>query len=300
MNRIRRWSRGALAAILVAIAIYVWSPWISEHDREVSWLRSYEVWWTSVDRAIESGNLEAIRTCDQEDLLAEAPTPRMRAAAAVALAGCDRLRRPLAATGGLNPAATEQWVGALRQVILDTTNTLGRLSEARPDRQLAELGEPFAARPIEVLCWNDQAWADLEEEGRALGIVSVRLNGLADSGRGRIHLSPRICEPLLRVIRGEARLPFANGKTYADVETFLLVRALITLLHEAGHVRRPAATEEEVECTARGQVGELVLALGGSRSDAATLTHLAAFESSGPGGECRNGVPFEPRDRPSP
>ena len=298
MNRIRRGWRVALGVMLLAVGVYLWSPWISEHDREVSWLRSYADWWMNVDGAITGGNLEAIRTCHQEDFLADAPTPRMRAAAAVALAACDRLRASLAAPGGLSPAATEQWFDALRRVILDTADELARLSAASSAPQLAKLAEPFAARPVQVFCWDDESWAALEEEGRVLGTTSLRLNGQADPGRGRIHLSPETCESLLRVVRGDVRLPFANGKTYADTETSALVSALITLPHEAGHIRNPAATEEEVECAARRQVNQLVLALGGSRSDAAELTRQAAFDFSGPGGECRKEVPFAAHDRP--
>jgi hypothetical protein len=89
----------------------------------------------------------------------------------------------------------------------------------------------------------------------AVAILSGRppATPVARSARtsGRIDLSPVVCDPLRRFLRSRYT-PFLNLQSYQ------LAEALVTLAHEAEHLRHPEAAEDVVECYALQRVRAIV------------------------------------------
>ena len=117
----------------------------------------------------------------------------------------------------------------------------------------------------------------------------------------RIDLSPDVCEPLRLFFRG-SYTPYFNTRRYE------LAEAIVTLAHEAEHLRTPDASEAVVECHAL-QRARAVVRMAGRRpwyqKEIAALAWQVGYPQRYDDYRtkaCRNGGPLDlhPRSRPWP
>jgi hypothetical protein len=94
---------------------------------------------------------------------------------------------------------------------------------------------------------------DIERERELAWLEALAAWMAGDTGT--IDLAPETCEPLHRFFGGD----YAPDLNEAS---FDLAIALVTLAHEAEHLRRHEASEADVECVAIQRVRDLVRAAG--------------------------------------
>jgi hypothetical protein len=153
-------------------------------------------------------------------------------------------------------------------VLADLTDRRALVASPKRSPELAAEATPLAGTRPEVLCWSSRNWDELAEEWRLIRVDELWPIGFADRATGRIHLAPQICDPLHRFF----------GSNYApklNAESLDLATALVTLAHEAEHLRSPEASEAEVECVAIQRVRDLVRAAGRPRSYENLMAGLA-------------------------
>jgi hypothetical protein len=257
----------AIGAAAIGAAVVVWQrePWKSERERELEWVRAYVAWRDEVDRA---ALLPASRSRDCAARLPEPPSARTREAAVIAERACGALARTLPFQTP-PPDTLEEWVASHDEIV---SQLLAGLLERTPPEsapRLVQAIEPIAGARAEVYCWDGDEWTQLAGEWEyLLAREEFWVAGYADPPRSRIHLDPTVCAPLQRFF-GTSYAPFGN------TASFELAEALVTLAHEAEHLRRPEASEAEVECAALQRVRGLVTAEGRSPAYADEMAGLA-------------------------
>jgi len=260
--------KGALLSVLATAAIvaglgalFAWSPWESrERERELAWLRTYVTWYEGLERELGWRVPVARAVCEERfDLgVGDAPTSRYERIAAEGRRSCRALDSddPLAA-----------WRDAYRRVTSRVLNLHFARADATYEADLSRIAASIAGTSARVLCWQDEQWAALAEQ-RAVVDDDLWAIGLAHTERGRIDLAPEVCDPLRRFFRSRYS-PLLNLESYA------LAEALVTLAHEAEHLRVPDAAENVVECYALQRVRGLVRDEGRGARYQAELAGLA-------------------------
>jgi hypothetical protein len=245
---------GLLLAVGAAIGVGVWAPWAShEREGELDWLRSLAAWSDLIDDRMEGGDLYAAANCDDSYAVDVGDPPeRLQEADRIARLACRSLSRWVETDDDWPPP---DWPELRNDVIADLTEQR-RDDAATETEALTRYAAPLAhADDPEVFCWRLPDWDELNEEWAIVESDEFRLAGFADSETATMDLAPDVCEPLHRFFGGDYA-PNLNE------DSFLLADALVTLAHEAEHVRSPNASEAEVECVALQRVRELVRAAG--------------------------------------
>ena len=259
---------GLLLVIGAVIAVAAWEPWRShEREHEVDWLTAYAAWSDRIDAGLADGDNAPGANC--EKAYAEEvgkPPPRLAPAARIALSGCRQLQHAL--DDSVPSVGGSEWHGVRNAILVDLTDRRTRASAPDRSPELAAQAAPLAAEDPEVLCWSSTNWEELSEEWRLIRVDELWPIGFADLQGGRIHLAPQICGPLHRFFGGD----YAPSLNLQSLE---LAIALVTLAHEAEHLRSPAATEAQVECVAIQRVRDLVRSAGRSASYEDLMTGLA-------------------------
>jgi len=258
---------GLLVLLSAALAIGVWQPWVSEErDRQLAWLEAFAAWSDRVDTALDDEDAATATACEKayaDDV--GTPPSRLAAAGRVALAGCRRMRQAL---GAGNYETAYEWFGVRYDVLSDLTDQRTEAAKPRPSAELAAHAGPLSGTRPKVFCWADTQWVELSEEWRLVDVDDLWPIGFADRETDRIHLAPEICSPLERFFGGDYA-PNLNQ------ESLDLAAALVTLAHEAEHLRSPDASEAEVECVAIQRVRDLVREEGRSSAYEDLMTGLA-------------------------
>jgi hypothetical protein len=242
---------GLLAVIGALIVVTAWEPWKSrEREHEIAWLEAYAAWAERIDTGLSGGDHVPATGCEAsyESAVGDPPA-RLAEAERIILSGCRRLRSAIAESDLY--AGSAEWDVVRGQVIADLTDRRARVAEPDAAPKLAVMATPLAGARPDVLCWSDRHWEELSEEWRLIRVDELWPIGFADLEGGRIHLAPQICRPLDRFFGG-------NYAPYLNEESLDLAVALVTLAHEAEHLRSPRATEAEVECVALQRVRDLV------------------------------------------
>ncbi len=244
---------GLLAAAVAGIAVLAWAPWQShEREREIAWLSSFATWSGRIDAGLENGDLDPAANCAGS--FAEQvgqPPARLDAAGRLALAECRHLGSWAESASG----EPESWWQLRDEIRGDLTERRTRAAAPFRANDLAVRAQPLAGVPLEAFCWTSPDWDELSEEWSLIDAEEFRLLGFANRDTDRIHLAPEVCEPLRRFF----------GSDYApnlNTESLELATALVTLAHEAEHLRSPEAAEASVECVAIQRVRDLVRAAG--------------------------------------
>ena len=132
---------------------------------------------------------------------------------------------------------------------------------------------PIAHRKARVFCWVARDWTPLAAQWRALDRDEFWVTGIATPAQHRIDLAPSVCEPL-RVFYARGFVPYLTSD-----ENLGFSEALVTLAHEAEHIRQPDASEAVVECHALQRVRGLVRDAGHGPRYEAELAGLALVVS---------------------
>jgi hypothetical protein len=118
------------------------------------------------------------------------------------------------------------------------------------------------------------------------------VTGMAVPVSHRIDLSPEVCDPLRRFYK-EGYGPSLS------IESLELAEALVTLAHEAEHIREPFASEAVVECHGLQRVRGMVREAGRGRGYQEEMAGLA-FTVGYPNlpdeyriRSCRSGGPYD-------
>ena len=239
-----------LTVLMVGAAgIAAWQPWASkEREHELEWLEDFDAWSDSIDMRLGSGDLSAATSCmESYETDVEDPPARLTEAAKIAVAGCRSLSR--------SNGDSEEWRYVRHDILADLTDRRTRAAAPPPATELAARAVPFSGGDLEAFCWTSTHWDELKEEWAIVDPDELWPIGFADPGRDRIHLAPEVCEPLRRFY----------GSNYAPSmteEALDLAIALVTLVHEAEHLRSPDASEAAVECVAIQRIRDLVREAG--------------------------------------
>ncbi|NUT55515.1 MAG: hypothetical protein HOQ03_05995, partial [Thermoleophilia bacterium] len=215
-------------------------------------LESFAAWSGGIDAGLEGGDLFPAANCaDGYAQQVGQPPARLEAAGELALAACRRLSRSVQASF----AEPDGWADVRSEIRGDLTERRTRAAAPPRSDDLASRVRPLAGGPLEAFCWTSPDWDELSEEWSIIDAEEFRLLGFADRDADRVHLAPEVCEPLRRFF----------GSNYApslNEESLDLAVALVTLAHEAEHLRRPEASEAAVECVAIQRVRDLVRGAG--------------------------------------
>ncbi len=259
---------GLLVVTAALISLAAWEPWKSrEREHEVAWIEAYAAWSDRIDAGLSSGDYLPGAECEEEYAREVGDPPgRLAAAAEIVLAGCKRLRNSIAASD--LQAGSEEWYSVRDAVLADLTDRRARVASPERSPELAAQAASLAGTHPEVLCWSSTNWHELAEEWSLIQVDELWPIGFADQEGGRIHLAPEICGPLHRFFSG-SYAPNLND------DSLVLATALVTLAHEAEHLRSPEFTEAQVECVAIQRVRDLVRASGRKRSYEDLMTGLA-------------------------
>lgn len=266
-----------LASLLVLGGLVGLAAWSSAHpderERELRWLEALVVW--------SEGSGVDCEGRFHEDV-GSPPSQRLEPIGEVALDGCRRLRN----------------VGIL-DLSTVRDDVLSHLTERRTQRLalrrsalLTKHAGALAGVKADTFCWPAREWNELSEEFALIRTDEFWLAGFADPVEGRIHLAPSVCGPLRRFFDG-AYTPNLN------LESYELAEALVTLAHEAEHLRSPNANEANVECVALQRVRELVRSAGRRESYGELMAGLAwevGYPQNLPEYQtktCRNGGPLD-------
>jgi hypothetical protein len=247
-----------LFATAALISLAAWEPWKSrEREHEIAWLVAYAAWSDRIDAGLSGGDYTPGANCEQtyRNEVGD-PPPRLVPTARIALDGCRRLRYSIAGSdlGG----GRVNWYDVRPSVLADLTDRRTRVALPDASPELAARAAPLAGRRPEVFCWSSTNWEELSVEWSLIQVDELYPIGFADPASARIHLAPQICEPLRRFFGG-------NYAPNLNAESLDLATALVTLAHEAEHLRSPGSSEAEVECVAIQRVRDLVRAAGRER-----------------------------------
>ena len=233
----------------------------------MAWIGAYADWSDRIDAGLARGDYTPATRCDEAYAtdVGEAPV-RLTEAATLALDGCTRLRR---AISGSDPqSVADEWYVVRARILDDLTDRRARVATPVPSAELVAQATPLAGIRPEVLCWSSTDWEKLSEEWRLIKLDEFWLLGYAHYDGGRIHLRPRsaTCSTASSA---------ATTHPHLNQESYDLAVALVTLAHEAEHLRSPGATEAQVECVAIQRVRDLVRDAGRSKSYEDLMTGLA-------------------------
>lgn len=269
--------RAALLSVLLGcslmaglVGLFAWTPWDDERrERELAWVERLADW-----QATYAGPRG--RPCERRfhARVGTAPTRRLEAVATAARRTC-RGWSSRAVAGTLIEAHSE---GADTVLEDDLSAIAASVAEGR----------------ARVHCWREEDWAPLAEHYALLFRDEFWLAGLASPPLDRIDLAPSVCDPLRRFFRTRYS-PLLNLQSYE------LAEAIVTLAHEAEHLRTPGESEAVVECHALQRVRALVKAAGRRRVYQDEMAGLA-WEVGYPQqfadyrtSDCRDGGPLDLR-----
>ena len=250
------------------IGLFFWSPWASEgRAHEEVWLRELDAWSSAYDGVEGRACLRAF-----ERRVGEAPTDRMRPVAQAARNWCRGT----------------SWYGVEGSVVDAHRGTASATRE--PD--FSRIASSISGGKARVHCWPEKDWTPFAQDfERIVRRDEFWLAGIAHFP-SRIDLSPDVCEPLRLFFRG-SYTPYLNTQSYE------LAEAIVTLAHEAEHLRTPKASEAVVECHALQRARGLVRMAGRKpwyEKEIAALAwevgypqRFADYRTSA----CRNGGPLD-------
>jgi hypothetical protein len=176
-----------------------------------------------------------------------------------------------------------------------------RLPRAGGDTEVSRIEPRFGRvtsevvrRPVEVVCWSRDEWAQvLREWGAYIGTTD--LGAFAHYDDDRVYLGPEYCEGLVdlayrgrRPTSGEAQEKIADG--------------VATLGHEAEHLVAAAAGEAETECYGMQDIRPIARRLGASPEYAAGLAEVywdelyETLPDDYVSPDCRDGGPWDRND----
>ena len=243
--------RAAFLSVLVGcslmvglVGLFAWSPWDDEQrERELAWVRGLAEW-----RETNAGSRGA--PCERrfDERVGLPPTGRLEPVARVGRRTC-RGRSPWAVANTLIDAHS------------DSAHTV-------LDDDLSRIAASIADVPARVYCWREDDWTALSEHYVLLVRDEFWLAGVASPALSRIDLSHSVCDPLRRFFH-TSYSPFLNLQSYE------LAEAIVTLAHEAEHLRTPRESEAVVECHAVQRVRALVREAGRRRAYQAEMAGLA-------------------------
>jgi hypothetical protein len=224
---------GATVALLAGgmLVVTQTAVFADEGKRELDWIEALGTW-------VAPGRAPASCPADLEQSVGEPPTTRLDPVYAAARDGCDDW-------GSVLWAIQSGLIDAHRG---EATTTF--------EPKLSRVAAGSVGRRTTTHCWREEDWETLSEQYAALGREEFWLAGLASPSAGRIDLSSHVCDRL-RPFLEEGRLP-----SLISFEAYELSEALVVLAHEAEHLRRPGASEADVECRALQRVRGLVRAEG--------------------------------------
>ena len=200
------------------IGLFFWSPWASEsraHER--TWLRALDEWSTAY-RGSQGG--ACVRAFAGR--VGPAPTDRMQPVAHAVRKWCRG----------------SSW-SRVGDGIIDAHR---RTARGTFEADFSRIASSISGVEARVRCWPEEDWTPLAQDFEFVGRDEFWLAGLAHPPT-RIDLSPEVCDPLRLFFRG-SYTPYFNTQSYD------LAEAIVTLAHEAEHLRTPGASEAAVECHA--------------------------------------------------
>jgi len=161
------------------------------------------------------------------------------------------------------------------------------------ERQLALVATEVAQREVGVDCPG--FFARLIEITPNAGWVDFDEQGLPSD---QTHLSAATCESLERIWRADEPPSFTCLRGMCTRETLALVAGIVTLAHEAWHLRG-VTNEAQTQCYAIQTTELVALRLGVRTADArAVADYVAGRDARAPAGEyhsveCRPGGSFD-------
>jgi hypothetical protein len=272
---------------------------------EVEWAAAYAPWRTHVgdtlalayeNRTSLEGEaariLERIASCG-DDLVARAgtpPTERLRPVLERALGACflsDGALAQYRGQGGMpSTEASNALLGAsdllrvaevaLRRLLLaqkPLPRRGGRTEESRIEPRLSRAAS--GDQPTEVLCWSAEEWPQVQPELGAVGLEQdARLRRLVNAYRVRVHVSPTLCEPLVR-------FAYPGATPDSELVTTEAARALVAVLHASRHAIGVVG-ERPARCEAARSLRGAAVRLGADRESARRLAELGRRASGCP------------------
>lgn len=291
-----------LAATAVTVVLVDSEDADPTEEAELAWLRTYAAWFEGVEDALADGSLRRVRACADtlDRQVATPPDPALTRIVAAARRGCRALRAALVAgsieniaSGGLGA-----WDWERAQAVSALVEVEGERAGAESVASLASVSSRIAEGDVDVRCWPPGTWRRFRVRWRILDDrPELWIIGFADPVQGRAHLSPDVCGPLKRFF-GSSFTPHVDRPSYD------LAVALVTLAHEAEHLRDFSASEAEVECFAVQHVREIVEATGRDDDEADRLASIA-WEVAYPANlpeyrtpDCHDGGPLDLHSSP--
>jgi hypothetical protein len=270
----------------VAVGVAAWSPWSSEvREHENAWMLRYAGWYASVGRDLSRGKTVGSGSCRSrfDRRVGPAPSTTLTALAHTAQRACS----------GLDSSTTRaEWDIAGDDVIDSLVSSHSRRAHVIKSRRFSALARSLSGRRARVFCWTERDWTPLAEEWNLFRGDEFWVAGIATPAEHRIDLAPSVCDPLEKFY-GERYAPHGSS------DSLYLAEALVTLAHEAEHLRQPLASEAIVECYALQRVRGLVRSEGWSPMYQEEMAGLA-FSVSYPNlpdeyriRACRSGGPYD-------
>jgi hypothetical protein len=143
-----------------------------------------------------------------------------------------------------------------------------RMHGSHIDPRFARAAGALTHDTVEVRCWSRRDWTQVKAMLAALDPNDyVDFNGVASPDERRVSLAPRVCSWL-------AELAYSEDPPRSDRGVFQVADAVLTLAHEAVHLRAPAASEAETECFAVQEVRRTAQALGATPAYAEQLARV--------------------------
>lgn len=238
---------------------------------ELAWLRKVGLWrhkWLA-DWLERSSKAHPLGECAAHltALVGIPPTTRLDAGYRADLSACRLLdeRRFSAFQAALDKAESLLYVGE-GQPLPD--NSGSHLS-----KRAADAAGFVAKKPVEVRCWSPSDWTQLNKELEAIDDVrpsQVEADGRVNAGTAAIQLSPRVCQWLERVERGQVTVAEIDRSWDRRTESGPILgladaTAVKVLAHEAEHARG-IRNEAAAECFGLQEVPAVALRLGASRA----------------------------------
>ncbi|MGH3072750.1 MAG: hypothetical protein ACRDNB_10850 [Gaiellaceae bacterium] len=258
---------GMLSLFAAVILVGFWEPWASkEREHELAWLRAVAAWSDVIDDRLDGGDFYPAANCaDSYSVDVGEPPERMTEADRLARLACRSLSRWVETEEDWPPP---DWPDMLYDVIGELIEQRRYDAATESERLVRHASRLGRVEDPEVYCWSLSGWEKLNEEWALVESDEFRLDGFAAPEVGTIDLAPHVCEPLHRFFGGS----YAPNLNEASLD---LATALVTLAHEAEHLRSPQASEAEVECVAIQRVRDLVHAAGRPRSYEDLMAGLA-------------------------
>lgn len=276
----------AIAIMSLAVGVAAWSPWSSEaREHETAWMLRYARWYASIGRDLNRGTTVPSGLCRSrlDRRVGPAPSATLEPLARTAQKACS----------GLDSSTTPaDWEIVGDDVIDSLVGSRSRRAHVIQNRRFSKLAHSLSGRRAHVFCWNERDWTPLAEEWNLFRGDEFWVSGIATPAEHRIDLAPAVCDPLEKFY-DERYAPRGSS------ESLYLAQALVTLAHEAEHLRQPFASEAVVECYALQRVRGLVRSEGWSRTYQEEMAGLA-FTVSYPNlpddyrtRACRSGGPYD-------